>query len=394
MTSICILIDGFYPLVGGLEGQAFQVAGYLAEQGYSIKVVTRRPEPDSLASESLRGFEVYRLSPAGERSHWRNLLLIPRFCWFLWRYRQSYDCFYVFDVRALLIVALVLKALTGKRIVVQVPSAGDVARRPSASTVLSLYSQILRRVLLPDWLWHRLLKGVDAWIALSHEIEHELSSLGLPYFAIPIAINTARFKPPAEAEKTALRQALGLPSERFILVYHGRIAQRKRLDVLLRALAGIVHHFPHILVLIIGDVYPLHAAPKDDLAWLSQQLGLAEYLRFLPATPQPERYLMAADGYALPSEVEGMPHALLEAMACRLPILASRIGGIGDILDESSAWLLPPGDVSAWQSALVDLLSHAELARQKAENACKILQEEYTEDVILRRYIQLFESVC
>lgn len=148
------------------------------------------------------------------------------------------------------------------------------------------------------------------------------------------------------------RRALGIAKDATLVVYAGRLVAEKGLRELIAATRRIAATRPHVELALIGDG-PL----AGELAQIAKT---AAPLRVhLPGAIAPEavaRWMTAANVFALPSYSEGYPNVLVEALACGRPIVATRVGGIPEIVDESNGILVAPRDEAALERALVAAL--------------------------------------
>lgn len=146
------------------------------------------------------------------------------------------------------------------------------------------------------------------------------------------------------------------------LVFVGRLAGVKGVPVLLDALSGLVADIPGLRVTLIGDG-PERAALQSR----AQELGLGAVVSFAGYMSQDAvaETLAGADALVLPSFAEGVPVTLMEAMASGLPVLATRVGGISELVEDGvSGYLVPPGNVDALTARLRDLLGDPQLRAQ------------------------------
>jgi starch synthase len=196
-----------------------------------------------------------------------------------------------------------------------------------------------------------------------------------PLAAIPNPIDADEWQPGDRAEA---RAALGLPAEAFVAINHGRIdVRRKGLDVLVAAWQAFSRARPGARLVLIGSGQDderlralLAAAALDSVDWR------ASYSTDRPAL---RRWLAAADVYVSASRIEGMPVAPLEAMACGLPVIASRAQGLPDILadgERSGGLLVPCDDAPALAAALERLAAAPEL-RAELGRAARVRVESH-----------------
>ncbi|HSI60541.1 MAG TPA: glycosyltransferase family 4 protein [Ideonella sp.] len=157
-------------------------------------------------------------------------------------------------------------------------------------------------------------------------------------------IDTTRFHPQVPALE---RAALGIPPGRFVFGTAMRLAEPKFPLGLVEAYAASRERAGEAVLMIAGDG-PMRAAVQARAA----ELGVADELILLGARKDLERIYGLFDCFVLPSLSEGLPMALLEAMATARPVIATTVGQVGEVLAGLPATLLPPGDVAALSRAL------------------------------------------
>ncbi len=182
---------------------------------------------------------------------------------------------------------------------------------------------------------------------------------------IPCGVDTHRFRPYPQAEA---RRLLGLPLDRPIALFVGRLEPVKGLDTLLRALALLP---PAVLLLVVGGDPRPHPR-QERLRRLAQALGLAGRVAFRPAVPHHMLPLWynAADLCIIPSRYETFGMVALEAMACGVPVIASRVGGLQEtIIDGVTGLLVWPPRPEALAHSIASLLADEEARRRLGEEA-------------------------
>jgi glycosyltransferase involved in cell wall biosynthesis len=169
----------------------------------------------------------------------------------------------------------------------------------------------------------------------------------------------------AAPSRAEARRALGIPEGAAVLGTVGRLAEQKGQIDLIRALPLLRADIPELLCLIAGDG-PL----REPLAAEARRLGVADRLHLLGHRTDIPNVLAALDLFVLPSLWEGLPQALLEAMAMSLPVLAARGVGADDlVIDEENGLLIPPRDPAAIAAAVRRLLRDRPLARRLGDAA-------------------------
>lgn len=199
---------------------------------------------------------------------------------------------------------------------------------------------------------------------------------------VPNAVDHRRFRPGVVEE---LRQRYAHPDEK-LLVHVSNFRPVKRVEDVLRVFAGVAQKIGARL-LMIGD-----GPERPRAVELAGELGLAGRVSFLGSFPRIEDVLAAADLFLLPSAQESFGLAALEAMASGVPVVASDVGGIPEVVrDGVCGYLRPVGDVEGMTAAALRLLTdpeeHARFAR--AARACAI--DSFDEEIIVPRYAAIYE---
>ncbi len=187
-------------------------------------------------------------------------------------------------------------------------------------------------------------------------------------------------------ERNTARALLGIPPDARVAVWHGRIdLRRKGLDILLRAWQSIYHERlgRELQLLLVGSGNNADEL-RERIAEMKPQ-GLIWLEKYLNDHALIRRYLSAADVYVFPSRHEGFAVAPLEAMSCQLPVVASDIPGMKDLLkdgEESGGLIVQKGDVKAFATALGRLLDDEILSRQMGKRARLSIEERFSVEAI------------
>jgi len=192
---------------------------------------------------------------------------------------------------------------------------------------------------------------VACYIAVSESIRNWLREEGVPEDRIELIHNGIEtLNGSAVITNGQLRHTLGLPEDAFICAAVGRLVWAKGFDDLIEAFNRVVERIPQAYCLIIGDgASRLSLEKQINQAGLEKQVILVGQLE--PA--KVAEILRASDIFVMPSRSEGIPYALLEAGALGLPILATRCGGIPEVVrDGIEAILVQPGDTEAIANAI------------------------------------------
>ena len=174
-----------------------------------------------------------------------------------------------------------------------------------------------------------------------------------------------------------LREQLGLPAGALIVLGAGGLERRKGFDLAIDALADPALADAHLVVAGSGPL-------RQQLQAQAARLGIAERVHLLGQRADVAALLRAADAFVLPSRREGMPVALMEAMAAGLPVVAARVGGVSELLGvqprEAAGWSVPVNDSAALAAALVQVFADSEQARARGEAAARRVRADFTMD--------------
>ena len=151
----------------------------------------------------------------------------------------------------------------------------------------------------------------------------------------------------------------------FTVLYAGRLAPEKRLDLAIRAVASLVATTPAVSLALLG-----RGSAEDDLRRLSRSLGVegrVRFLGFIPDATTVSEIYNAADAFAIPSTAETQSIAAMQAMACGLPVVGVRAWGLSEYINAANGILVDPGDDAALARALLHLAAHPEVRHDLGE---------------------------
>lgn len=247
-----------------------------------------------------------------------------------------------------------------------------------------------RRHIIADKLLHRF---SDCVVCVSEAVKrHAMDQWRVPgdkFVVIPNAIDLERFEvPPLKAEA---RASFGLNPDDEVIGIVATITPWKGHDTLLEAFASIARHRPELRLLVIGGD-PI--GYRDFLERKVVRLGLPGRVIFAPESRQVAKGLAAMDIFVLPTLSEGFGISILEAMASGLPVVASNVGGVPEVITEGENGILfPPGDSQALAQSLGRLLGDHELARKLVGKAKERLLAQYAPEIYIERLQSLYRDI-
>ena len=376
------------PLHGGIGRQALTLARHLVGGGCQVKILTTGPR-HLARRERKDGVEIIRL--------WFYQLGRPRvhlvafglrlLAW-LWRFRKEYDLVHVHGVNIALAPAVIVAKKLGKPAVLKITRLGDddpiaVRRRRLAFVRLRAYAE------------------ADAVIATSQALTDACQFSGIPIgflCRIPNGVDTEQFVLVNREEKGKLRSELSLPDGCPVAAYVGSVERRKGILYLLEAWGLVVSRFPTALLVLAGPVGSA-TNPKDDFDRLIrsrvEELGLASNVRLTGFVSNPEAYLRAADVFLFASLQEGMPNALLEAMACGLPCVVRELPGIVEEIVEHrvSGFIVPDGSPDLFANRVISLLQDPNLRHCFGQRGREAILERFSITNVVQQYEELYSRL-
>jgi glycosyltransferase involved in cell wall biosynthesis len=334
---VCALIQSFYPHIGGAETNLQALIPPLRRREVDLTVVTRR-RPGWSPRARVNGAPVVRVPAVGPRVVASLAYTISSLV-FMGRRRRSLDLIHANEL-----LSPTTTALLGK-LIFRFPIVTTVLRGGALGDVAVLSAGKLgplRMRLFARW--------VDAFIAVSREIVEELERVGVPperIARIPYGVDLDRFRPVDAARRSEIRRELGW-GDGPVVAFVGRLEPEKGLETLLDAWPLVREALPTATLAIAGQ-----GEQREQL----ERRGAAS-VSFLGPVRDPASLMQAADCFVLPSYTEGLPNALLEALASGLPCVTTTIGGSSEAVRESvEGHLVPPGEPGPLARALVAALS-------------------------------------
>jgi glycosyltransferase involved in cell wall biosynthesis len=190
----------------------------------------------------------------------------------------------------------------------------------------------------------------------------------------------------------SLRRALGMDASAPIVATVGHIRPVKGIDVLVETAAKVAREFPGVVFLVIGR----NSDPKhfQELESRIAELGIRENVRFIGESENISSLLQVCDLFFLPSRSEGFSNALIEAMACGLPCIATRVGGNAEAIEEGrSGYLVENEDSQTAAERILALLRNPEKAKKMAEAGREIVERKFTADVMIHRLVGCYDQL-
>jgi glycosyltransferase involved in cell wall biosynthesis len=229
----------------------------------------------------------------------------------------------------------------------------------------------------------------DAFVAVSEAVRKALVNDGVPDGMIHVVHSGVRMPGPGEDDRSALNTLVKANGSTRIVGSVGSLVGHKGHRYFVEAAAGIARRRPKVKFIILGE-----GRLRRDLEGLVRKHGLTDRF-FLPGfTPSARKLTRALDVFVMPSVMEGLGTSLLDAMAAGVPVVASRAGGIPEVVQDGRTGLLTaPGDPQSLASAVERMLDDSSLARRTACIAREEVAREFTVDRMIEKTVDVYERL-
>jgi glycosyltransferase involved in cell wall biosynthesis len=396
--KVCIFTETYYPVVGGGETQARLLAEGLSKRGCSVLILTRRSDPSLSKQERTGNISIYRLAPTG-RHHLNKWGLIISSLPALLRLRSHYDITLVSGFRVVGISAVLASKLFGKPCLLKSDNNGEMSgtffRGGLEKAGLRTGGPFFKAFLT---FRNYILRQADGFIAISSQIEDEYQSNGIPngskIYRIPNSVDTHLFRPINPANKNALRGKLGLPKDILLVVFTGRLVSYKGLPLLLQVWKQITKEYPATkLVIVGGGSLDIYNAEKELTGYVAEH-ELENHVIFSGEVRNVHEYLQASDIFVFPTEKEAFGISVIEAMACGLPVVATPVGGLKEILaHERNAFVIQPGNEVDLYQGLKRLITDRPFAESLGVKALQSAKDCYSVETVTEKYLEIFQKL-
>ena len=228
-------------------------------------------------------------------------------------------------------------------------------------------------------------------VTVSQFLRSELHNrTGIPDKRIEVIYNGVPFPADDVYDRQRVRSDLELSEDDFVVCSVGMLRPEKGHSDLLHAFAAAIRSFPAIRLVLVGD-----GRCRDSLQRLAADLGIADYVRFALFREDVPAILHASDLFVLPSHIEGLSIATIEAMVCKTPVIVTDCGGPREIVTHlRTGVIVPPQTPEALASAIIDLALNQSLRKSLAFRAYDEAVERFGIETMTSRYDRLYEEVA
>lgn len=392
MTRVLFVAESFHPVLGGGETHIRRLGARLVASGLGATVLTRRGERSWPAAEELDGMRVVRVPPAGP-GRIGKYLMVPFALAAMRREAPRHDVLVVRGTRVLGLPGLLAGRVWGRPVVLQPEINGELSGEAFTWGRGRAAAALVRPAVLFRNVW---LRDADAYVAMSRAIRREMVEAGVARERVALiahGVDVRRFRPADGEERRALRRSLGLPGG-VVAVYTGRLLRGKGLETLLAAFAAVAAKEPAASLVLVGSGAGQALSIEDALRREVRERGLEGRVLFTGRVDDVAGHVRGADVFCFPSVFEALGISLVEAAACGLPAVASRTGGIVDVVEDGrSGILVTPGSEDELAEALLALVRSPDRRQRMGREARRIAEARFDEADAVSRYRALFREL-
>ncbi len=373
--------ERFFPLIGGAEKQCFLLSKQLVKKGLDVDVVTRWIKRDTVLKEIDGGLTIFRVGLFG-LTHFSDYICALGLALFLIRNRKRYQILHIHGGMANLFgsTAIIMGKILNIPSLAKVATPGEFSFTGRGSLQSKKYVNPLIKFRVH---WS---KKADYYVAQTQSIRDELLELGIEekkIFTQPNGVDVEKFVPANFSKE----------KDKVVFLYVGRIVARKGLMEFVEVWKKLINSNKGLLWQIVGSGENQKDSVEEKLRKLIKECKLSHSVVFLGEHKDILPLLNAADVFVYPStHPEGVANSIIEAMACCLPILATNIGGINEIITNGRNGFLANNELELYKYAKT--LAESSTIREKmGEQARKGVIEKYDIKSVAVNYSKIYENI-
>lgn len=372
LLTVVAISHGYFPRIGGAENQLRAFLPFLRKEGVETTVLTRRYDLNLLPFEKIEGFPVYRMPAVGPKAV-ASLLFTFTSLLRLLTLRPRPKLIHAHEFISPATVALLAGRILNIPIVVTPHRTGE---KGDVHKMAKKFGGPARL--------RKLVKNASKFVVINKIFAQELIEVGVDeerIVYIPNGVDTDRFSMPSADLKLALRVEAGLPADAQIAVFTGRFAAVKNLSLLISVWARYRQMNSKAELLLVG------AGEEEERLRAMANEGV----HFMGGVTDVLPYLQMADIFILPSFVEGLSVALLEAMSCGLVPLITDVGGAREaVTHDENGWLIPSNDGDALLAGLQVLFDDRQMLVERGQAARRRVVEKFSVQTAAKQLSSLY----
>lgn len=400
--NILMVIELFYPIVGGAETQALLLSQKLVKTGNRVTVLTRKGRKELSADEVIDGINIHRLPVNGSSGFHKLYSIFLATIWLI-KNRSSFDIIHCHGCNPLAWSILFTRPIIKKPYLVKLTRTAFLKyvipasiSKNNSKTNSGIITNTAKYLFYPVVKYFRtkLLKKANSVIAINMEIEKSLKESGFSNVVnIPNGVDVEKYSPVTSENKNNIRKRLNLATHKIIIIFSGRFTKDKNLYRLLSAWNKFIKEHPkcEAELILLGDAEIGNNTLGNELKDFVKQQNLTSVF-FKGYVANVIDYLRAADIFVLPSLSEGLSNALLEAMACGLPAIASNIPGNRVLLDNKKNGLMfNPESIEELSACFASLVKDDNAIKTMGQKARKTIVDCFSSSIVIERIVNEYD---
>lgn len=237
-----------------------------------------------------------------------------------------------------------------------------------------------------------LLEARDRVVGVGSAVRQALVDCeGIPSARIEVVYNGINLAPYRQipADRASARRDMQVGDQNFVLIQVARLDYLKDHGTAVDTLAELVRYRPNTRLVLVGD-----GPERPKIEARIAELKLQPYIRLMGQRRDVPRLLAAADAFLLTSISEGIPLSVIEAMAAELPVVATHVGGVAEVVEEDQTGLLAPArNATALAGRVLQLAADSALARRLGERGRMRAFESFSDVLMHRRYLEIYRQL-
>jgi len=368
MKKIIFYINSFYPVFGGAQKQARLLAKELKNKGFDTTILTRKIKGLKKTIDNIRiiGIKIYgssRITKAISFSFFSILFFIKN--------RKNFDIIQTFQMDSNSFTAVVVGKLLNKKAIVRIAGAGKLGE-------ISKHNTFFGKIMIKT-----VINLASGFIVLNKQSYLDIVKLGVKKEKIILLGNGVEIINTPNIDKNMLKKQMNLPNKKICL-FSGRFAEPKKLFLLIEVWEKINND--DFFLILCGDG-PLKEKLERKIT--SNNVKNVE----ITFKNDLKNLYLASDIFILPTESEGMPNSLLEAMSFKCIPLASNVSGVNEIITDSHNGFLFDNTEESLQEKLEYVMKELDKLKPISENAYKTILEKFSIEKISKKYIKFINSL-
>jgi len=389
-----MVVSAYYPEGFGGSHQCRSLIQDLNNSFFFYVLAASFNLPEDKKTKIIDGARVFRIKV------WKNQVFnlffaAPQYLWVFLRMAHRIQVVHCHGVSSKNYLVILLAKMFGKKVIQKFTSLGF-------DDPLTLQSNLDNRGVLGK-VAKKILLRCDYFIGITPAFLEgmEKSFLnGKNFLEIPNGVNLEKFRPTANAlEKEKIREKLGVSPETKVILFVGFFSREKGVRDLFFAWEKIRERISPSLLVLVGSTDSQYKEISSELLReireTIQRQRLDSEVLFREKVDAIEEYYRMADLFILPSYREGLPNALLEAMACGTPVVVSRLPGVADVTvrDGKTGILFTPGNVTELSERILAVLTNPSLALSLGDGGRRYVEQHYDIREIAARYAALYREL-